>query len=167
MAGASIEQHVELIARHEQDFLNQRSRSERIGDVIAGFAGSLKFVGLHLGIFTVWIALNVWPGRKHFDPAPFSLLSSLVTFEAILLASFILIRQARIGRRADEREHLIIQMLLLTEKEMTAMLELNRQIAKQIGLKEAAEQPIIEELSQDTSIDRLAQAIRENVPPTE
>ena len=65
MPGASIEQHVELIARHEQDFLNQRSRSERIGDVIAGFAGSLKFVGLHLGIFTVWIALNVWPGRKH------------------------------------------------------------------------------------------------------
>jgi len=120
-----------------------------------------------MGIFTVWIALNVWPGRKHFDPAPFSLLSSLVTFEAILLASFILIRQARIGRRADEREHLIIQMLLLTEKEMTAMLELNRQIAKQIGLKEAAEQPIIEELSKDTSIDRMAQAIRESVPPTE
>jgi len=58
-------------------------------------------------------------------------------------------------------------MLLLTEKEITAMLELNRQIAKQIGLREAADQPIIEELSKDTSIDRMAQAIRESVPPTE
>jgi uncharacterized membrane protein len=95
------------------------------------------------------------------------LLCSFVTFEAILLASFILIRQARIGRRADEREHLMIQMLLLTEKEITAMLELNRQIAKQIGLKEAADQPIIQELSRDTSIDHLAQTIRESVPPTE
>src|SRR4051794_14036119 len=160
MPGASIEQHVELIARHEQEFLNQRSTAERIGDVIAGFAGSLKFVGLHLVIFGIWMALNLWPGRRHFDPAPFSLLSSLVTFEAILLASFILIRQARIGRRADERERLMIQMLLLTEKEITATLELNRQIAKQIGLREAADQPIIEELSQDTSIDHMAQAIR-------
>jgi uncharacterized membrane protein len=167
MPRASIEQHVELIARHEQDFLNQRSRAERIGDVVAGFAGSLKFVGIHLAIFGIWMALNLLPGRRHFDPAPFSLLSSLVTLEAILLASFILIRQARIGRRADEREHLTIQMLLLTEKEMTAMLELNRQIAKQMGLKEAADQPIIEELSHDTSIDQMAQAIRENVPPTE
>lgn len=167
MPRASIQQHVELIARHEQDFLNQRSTSERIGDVIAGFAGSLKFVSIHLAIFAVWIAQNVWPGRRHFDPAPFSLLASFVTFEAILLASFILIRQARIGRRADEREHLMIQVLLLTEKEMTAMLELNRQIAKQIGLKEAADQPIMEELSQDTSIDHMAQTIRENVPPSE
>jgi uncharacterized membrane protein len=167
MPRASIEQHVELIARHEQDFLNQRSTSERIGDVIAGFAGSLKFVGIHLGIFAAWIAFNVWSGRRHFDPAPFSLLASLVTFEAMVLASFILIRQARIGRRADEREHLMMQVLLLTEKEMTAMLELNRQIAKQIGLKEAADEPIIEELSQNTSIDHMAQTIRENVPPSE
>ena len=167
MPGASIEEHVELIARHEQDFLNQRSTAERIGDVIAGFAGSLKFVGIHLAIFGIWIALNVWPGRRHFDPPPFSLLSSFVTFEAILLASFILIRQARIGRRADEREHLMIQMLLLTEKEITATLELNRQIAKQIGLREAADQPIMEELSKDTSIDHMAQAIRDSVPPTE
>ena len=167
MPPTSIQQHVELIARHEQDYLNQRSTSERIGDVIAGSAGSLKFVGIHLAIFAVWITLNVWPGRRHFDPAPFSLLSSFVTFEAILLASFILIRQARIGRRADEREHLMLQVLLLTEKEMTAMLELNRQIAKQIGLKEAANQPVIEELSQDTSIDHMAQTIRENVPPSE
>jgi uncharacterized membrane protein len=167
MPGASIEQHVELIARHEQDFLNQRTTSQRIGDVIAGFAGSLKFVGIHLAIFGTWITLNLWPGRKHFDPPPFSLLSNSVTLEAILLASFILIRQGRIGRRADEREHLMLQVLLLTEKEMTAMMELNRQIAKQIGLKEAADQPDIEELSHNTSIDRMAQTIRENLPPSE
>jgi uncharacterized membrane protein len=167
MPRASIEEHIELIARHEQDFLNRRSLSERIGDVIAGFAGSLKFVCIHLAIFGVWITLNVWPGRRYFDPAPFSLLASFVTFEAILLASFILIRQARIGRRADEREHLMLQVLLLTEQEMTAVLELNRQIAKQMGLKEAADQPVIEELSQDTSIDHMAQTIRENVPPSE
>ena len=89
MTPNSSHKHVELIARHEQDYLNQRTTSERIGDVIAGSAGSLKFVGIHLAIFAAWITLNVSPGRRHFDPAPFSLLSRFVTFEAILLASFI------------------------------------------------------------------------------
>ena len=163
----SILQHIELIARHEQDFLNQRSASERIGDAVAGFAGSLKFVSIHLVLFAVWISANTLPHMRHFDPAPYSLLGTFITLEAILLASFILIRQTRIGRRSDEREHLMLQVLLLTEKEITAMLELNRQIAKKVGLDDAADQPHMEELSRDTSIDNLAQTIRENVPPSE
>jgi uncharacterized membrane protein len=167
MPQASIQQHVELIAKHEQEFLEQRSIPERIGDAIAGFAGSLKFVTIHVAFFAVWIALNTWPGRNHFDPKPFSLFATILAFEAILLASFILIKQARIGRRSDEREHLMLQLLLLTEKEITAMLDLNRQIAKKVGLEQAADQPHMEELSQDTSIDNIAQTIRENLPTVE
>jgi uncharacterized membrane protein len=167
MPQASIQQHVELIAKHEQEFLEQRSPAERIGDTIAGFAGSLKFVLLHVVAFLVWIALNTYPGLEHFDPAPFSLFATILAFEAILLASFILIKQARIGRRSDEREHLMLQLMLLTEKEITAMLDLNRQIAQKMGLQHAANDPHLEELSQDTSIDNMAQTIRESLPSTE
>jgi len=42
-----------------------------------------------------------------------------VALEAILLASFILMRQVRIWRRSEEREHLMLQILLLSEKELT------------------------------------------------
>ena len=163
----SIREHIELIAKHEQDFLNQRSPSERLGDAIAGFAGSLKFVCIHLVLFAVWIGWNTLPGGRHFDPAPFSLLGTFITLEAILLASFILIRQARIGRRADEREHLMLQVLLLTEKEITAVLNLNRQIAKRIGLDQAADRPLMEELRRHTSIEDVAQTLRENLPASE
>ena len=80
--------------------------------------GSFRFVALHLVLFTVWIALNTLHGSAHwrFDPYPFPMLDTILAIEAILLASFILMRQARMGRRSDEREHLILQMLLLTEK---------------------------------------------------
>jgi uncharacterized membrane protein len=159
----SVQQHIDLIARHEQDFLNQRTASERLGDAIAGFAGSLKFASMHIVFFGTWITLNVVPGIRHFDPRPFSLFSTFISLEAILLASFILIRQARIGRRADEREHLMLQVLLLTEKEITAVLDLNRQIAKKIGLEYAADRPLMEELSRHTSIEDVAQNIRENI----
>src|SRR6202040_2031757 len=59
---------------------------------------------------------------------PFPLLGTLVALEAILLASIILMRQSRMSRRAEERDHLMLQVLLLTEKEITAVLGMNRKI---------------------------------------
>jgi len=169
MRPSPVQEHVDLIARHEQEFLAQRTRSERIGDAIAGFAGNLIFVSIHLAVFALWIAVNTLrlPYLRHFDPAPFSLLSTIITLEAILLASFILMRQARIGRRAEEREHLMLQILLLTEKEITAVLSVDRKIASQIGLSRVADHPDIEELSQHTSIEDVAQTIRDNLPAAE
>lgn len=163
MPQESVQEHVELIARHEQEFLNRRTAGERLGDLIARAAGSLTFVCVHLGAFSVWLGLNLAPHIKHFDPLPFSLLSTIVALEAILLASFILMRQVRIGRRSEERDHLMLQILLLTEKELTAALDLNRQIARQVGLAQAADRPQVEELSQHTPIDDVAQTIREKL----
>jgi len=72
-------------------------------------------------------------------------------------------RQVRIGRRSEEREHLMLQILLLSEKELTAALDLNRQIARQVGLAHAADQPEVEQLSQHTPIDDVAQTVREEL----
>ena len=36
-----IQEHVEIIAKHEQDFLNSRTSSERVSDAIGSFAGVL------------------------------------------------------------------------------------------------------------------------------
>ena len=169
MAQSHIQEHIDLIARHEQEFLEKRTRSERLGDQIAAFAGSFSFVSLHLLFFLGWIVANTLkvPGIPHFDPSPYSLLATLVAVEAILLASFILMRQARMGRRADERDHLMLQILLLTEKEITAVLSMDRQIAKQMGLEKVANTTEIRELSQHTSIEDVAQTIRDTISENE
>ncbi len=167
MAQTHIQEHIDLIAKHEQEFLAQRTRGERLGDTIATFVGSFGFVSVHIALFVVWIGANLLPGRPHFDPPPFSLLGTLVALEAIILASFILMRQARMSRRADERDHLMLQVLLLTEKEITAVLKMDRQIAQQVGLEKAANNPEARELSQHTSIEEVAQTIRENLPAAE
>ena len=167
MSQSQIQDQVDLIARHEQEFLEQRTTTERLGDSIATFVGSLTFVSIHLVSFTGWMVWNSVPGTVHFDPLPYSLLGTIVALEAIILASFILMRQTRLGRRADEREHLMLQILLLTEKEVTAGLRLNRRIAEQVGLGSVANNPEIRDLSQHTSIDDVAQVIRENLPTAE
>ena len=132
-------------------------------------SGAIRWVGS-------WAASGLWdvtscslscglpgislPGFSHFDPAPFSLLGLVVTLEA----SFILMRQARLARRADERDHLMLQVLLLTEKEITAVLKMERQIASEMGLAKGANTAEVRELSQHTSIEDVAQTIRETVP---
>ena len=165
-AQGHLKQHVDLIAKHEQEFLAQRKHSERLGDSMASFIGSLTYVGAHVVIFAAWIAWNTLPIRAlpHFDPPPFPLLDVLFALEAILVASFILMRQSRMNRRAEERNHLMLQILLLTEREITAVLGVDRQMAQSMGLEKIAADKDITQLSEQTSIDEVAQIIKESLP---
>ena len=161
-----LQEHIDLIARHEQEFFAQRTASERAGDAIAAFAGSLRFVSFHICLFAVWITINTLNATGHwrFDPYPFPMLDTILAIEAILLASFILMRQGRMGRRSDEREHLMLQMLLLTEKETTKLLEVNAEIAARLGLQSVARDQDLAAMTQDTPIDEVAETIKESLP---
>ena len=65
----------------------------------------------------IWIAINTVSirGIHQFDPNPFPLLDTGVALEAILPASFILMRQSGLAKRADEREHLMLHLNALME----------------------------------------------------
>jgi uncharacterized membrane protein len=164
MPQSHVQDHVELIAKHEQEFLARRTLWERATDRSAVFIGSAGFIGVHLALFASWVLLNTLPHLDHFDPRPFALLQTIMACEAILVASFILMRQTRLGKRSDERDHLMLQILLLTEKELTAMLGLNREIDSEVGLEREANTRELREMSQPTRIDEVAQTIKENVP---
>jgi uncharacterized membrane protein len=169
MLGSSshIQDHIATIAKHEQDFLARRTAAEKVGESIAGLVGSVGFVLVHVCAFVVWILINTLHvgSVPHFDPAPFSLLGTCVGLEAILLASFILMRQARLARRADERDHLMLQILLLSEKEITAVVRMNQQMTSRLGLTSFAEDKNIEQLGQHTSIDEVAKTIQDSLSP--
>src|SRR5579872_5024529 len=110
--GEHTQSHIDLIAKQEHEFLNERSLSEWTGDRIAGFAGSIYFVLIHAAIVILWVFINA--GRvsniPKFDPYPYTLLGTFVAIEAVFLASFILMRQSRMARRAERRDHLNLQI---------------------------------------------------------
>ena len=164
-----LQEQIELIARHEQEFFEQRTSAERLGDAIASFAGSFPFVLLHLLLFSAWILWNTLDAtaRWHFDRYPYAMLDTIVAMEAILLASFILMRQTRMGRRSDERDHLVLQILLLTEKETTKLLEVNRDMAVRLGLQSVGRDRELMALSEETPINEVAETIKENMVPEE
>ena len=89
------ESHIDAIVRQEEEALERRSGSERLADGVGGFAGSLPFVVLHLVFLIGWLLVNSGkiPTMRPFDPYPFSLLGVIVAVEAVVLSSFILMRQ--------------------------------------------------------------------------
>ena len=91
------------------------------------------------------------------------MLDTMVALEAILLASFILMRQSGLAKRADERDHLMLQILLLTEREVSAVVRMNQQMAERIGLGTISTDEEIKEMAKPTSIDTVAQVIQENL----
>jgi len=160
-----VQEHADTIAKHEQEFIANRSAAERLASRIAGFAGSFSFVLIHVGVFAVWIIINTRGigGIPRFDPNPFSLLATCVALEALLLASFILMRQSGLAKRADERDHLMLQMLLLAEKELSAVVRMNQQIAERMGLRSVSKDEEIQKLGQPTSIDEVARTIQDTL----
>ena len=89
-------------------FALMRRVQDRTADGITEFAGSMRFVYIHVIWFGVWISLNVGlAGIDHeFDRFPFGLLTMIVSLEAIFLATFVMISQNRQAARADIRSQL-------------------------------------------------------------
>jgi uncharacterized membrane protein len=161
-----LQEHIQLVLRHEEEFLARRTAAERVGDSLGSFVGSLLFIVIHAVWFGLWVLVNTTQFLQvpHFDPVPFPLLDVVVAVEAIFLASFIVMRQSRLSRRSDERDHLILQVLLLAEKEVTAVLQIERQLAARSGLTELATDEEIIQLSENTSIDDVAQTLKDALP---
>lgn len=76
------------------------SLADKVADKITDFSGSWKFLGLHVVWWTPWIALRV-------EPFPYGLLTMLLSLEAIVLATIIMIsqnRSAAVQRKMAERD---------------------------------------------------------------
>src|SRR3984893_5899516 len=151
--------HIDSIVRQEEEALERRSSSERLADAGGVFAGSPFFIVLHLGLVIAWLVVNSGEISRvpPFDPHPFSLLAVFVPVEAVILSSFILMRQNRMMRRGERRDPLNLQVDLLAEKEITKVLQMVRAICGHMVLQNIMADKEIRELSQITSIESLSQ----------
>src|SRR3954449_8900105 len=100
----SAQENIETVVRMEQEFLGQRNFKDRLGDGIANFVGTMTFVICHVIGFVIWVVVNAgWLPIKPFDPYPYVLLTMFVSMEGVLVSTFVLMKQNRMSRRADQR----------------------------------------------------------------
>ncbi len=81
------------------------SVQNRIADRITAFAGSMRFVYLHVVWFGCWILFGV-------EGYPYGLLTMIVSLEAIFLSTFVMISQ----NRADAKRQVVANQQWKTVK---------------------------------------------------
>jgi uncharacterized membrane protein len=102
---------------------NRKTTMDKISDKITTFTGSMSFVYIHIIWFAFWLIYNL-NAQVPFDPFPFGLLTLIVSLEAILLATFILISQNRQSEISDMRSELDYETDISSEKNTAEILAL-------------------------------------------
>jgi len=156
---------IEAILRLEREARSAITRSERIGLWAVRHVGRLGFLVAHVLVMAGWVGINVGliPGIGAFDPFPFGILTMIVSAEGVLLAIFILISQNVLDREADRREHLALQISLLSERETTKSLQILRSMAQRLGVAEVEEDHRTAALSHETHLETLAKEVAETL----
>lgn len=163
----ALEENVEAIRRWEQAALHSRSTAEQLSDWITWAAASGPVLLFHVAWFMFWVLanLNFIPGIKPFDRFPFPLLTMTVSLEAIFLALFVLASQNRLAHQSEKRAHLDLQIDLLAEREMTAVLQLLQDIARHLDIKGTVTPEQIRDLVKKTDIHKLTDKLDEMPEP--
>lgn len=154
-----LERNVRALVEHAAEQEKARSTADRIALSISRFAGSMKFVYLHLVVITLWILgdLGWLPFVPDYDTS-FTVLGTVVSIEAILLTTFVLIAQNRMSEQADLRNHLDLQVSLLAEHEVTHILRIVAAISEKLEL-DAARSPEIRDLLRELAPEDVLEKI--------
>ena len=130
-----IVRNIANLSRLRQQTAQRRTLQEHLADAITSVSGRMLFVYLHIPWFGSWIVINAgWQRFPAFDPFPYGLLTMIVSLEAIFLSTFVLISQNRLSDEAERRADLDLHIGLLTEHEVTRVLQMLDAIQETLGI---------------------------------
>jgi len=130
-----IERNIRTIIRLRLKAARERTVHDRIADIITSLSGRMGFVYVHIVWFGLWILLNTGRvGVRAFDPFPYGLLTMIVSLEAIFLSTVVLISQNRLSGEIERRADLDLHIGLLTEHEVTRVLQMLDAIQRKMGI---------------------------------
>ena len=161
----AVDENINTIRVWERAALHERSPAERASDRITRAAGSGRMLVFHLIWFAAWIIANAGliPGVPVFDQFPFPLLTMVVSLEAIFLSLFVLASENRQASHSEKRANLDLQVDMLAEREMTAVLILLQDLVRHLDVKTSISPQTLRDLMQKTDIQKLTHKL-ESIP---
>jgi uncharacterized membrane protein len=156
-----LERNIRALIERRKHEEGKKTRAEKVADSISKFAGSMRFVYLHLALYGLWVFVNLpWsPQWLRFDPS-FVMLAMEASVESIFLSTFILITQNRMQNISEKRADLDLQVSLLAEHEITRLITLTKAIANKLEIHESSD-PELSELEQDVHPEKVLQKIEQ------
>ena len=142
----------------------KRTRSEKIADWMTNTFGSIAFLIANIVWFFVWMLINInlLPGIKTFDAFPFGLLTMVVSLEAIILAVFVLISQNRAAKVFDLREEIDLQIDIITEQEVTKIMELLTFLIQKNGF-DLSQDKVLQNMLRPTDTNKIEKIIERQI----
>jgi uncharacterized membrane protein len=153
-----IVHNIQAVVDVERRAVRERTWLERTTDTVTAAAGSAAFIAAHALVFGVWLWVNTHVARP-FDPYPFVLLGTIVSFEAIFLSSFVLMTQNRMTEQANRRAHLDLQVNLLAEQELTTILHMLNALCEHAGVRVRVKDERVAALLKETDVHTIVSAL--------
>ena len=156
-----IERNIRTVINLRLKAAREQSLQDHIADAFTSFSGRMVFVYVHVVWFGVWILLNTGRLGVHpFDPFPYGLLTMIVSLEAIFLSTFVLISQNRLSEESEHRADLDLHIGLLTEHELTRVLQMLDAIQEKMGIEDHEESELADLEMETKPEDVLAEIAR-------
>jgi uncharacterized membrane protein len=158
--------NIDAIAELEHDALDRRTLTERASDVITKLVGNVGFLMAQLLLISGWALVNLHliPGLNAFDPFPFGVLALVVSSESVFLTIFVLISQSRMARQSERRSHLDLQVGMLSEQELTTILQMLQKLCQHMGVNVDSSKQEVQSFSKTTDVHKLASELEDKLP---
>jgi uncharacterized membrane protein len=158
--------NIDAIAKLEHDAVGRRTLTERVSDVITKLVGNMGFLLAHFVLICGWVLVNlhVIPGLKAFDPFPFGVLALMVSSESVFLTMFVLVRQSRMARQSERRSHLDLQVGMLSEQELTTILQMVQKLCQHMGVNVDSSKQEVQSFTKTTDVHKLASELEDKLP---
>lgn len=154
----------QIIQSYEARSLKRRSVIHRLADALTSTFGTITFLLANIFIFASWIIINTGlTSISVFDPYPFTMLTTLVSLEAIVLTIIVLMSQKRQGTTSILREELQLQVQMITEKEITKLLNLVKILLSKNGVK--LDDKELEDMLMDVDESFIERKLEEQILP--
>ncbi len=137
-------------------------RHQRAVETVTGLLGRPGFLyGVMAGV-AIWVGSNLIArhlGLPVWDTPPFYWLQGLLGLSALLTTVVVLITQNRMGKTAERRAQLDLQMNLLVEQKVTKLIELIEELRRDLPSVKDRSDPLAEAMAESADPHAMLMAL--------
>jgi uncharacterized membrane protein len=144
----------------------KRSASQRHAETIGGFVGRPVFLIIILVFVALWVGINATlhhAGMSMFDETPFVGLHGIMGLAGLLTSVVVLIKQNRVSKLSEQRDHLDLKVTLLIEQKTAKLIDLLEELRRDLPNVKDRHDSSAAVLQQAMSPERVLAALDEEV----
>jgi uncharacterized membrane protein len=151
-----------LVHSFEAEALKKRPFVVKFADFLTSYFGTISFLVVNILLYGTWILGNSGkiPGFPLIDPYPYAFMNSFVSIEAIILSVIVLMSQNRENQRDVLRNELGLQVELISEQEITKILQL---LKRMVAEKKGHVDPELDEMTKEIDAGYIERKLEEQL----